>query len=540
MFGLGKPRRGAETQRSEQATEPEMRESSVPKVSRRSVAGRPTRAVRTFDAALTDRLTANWTTTPLTADQVIERNQRVLVARSREEAQKNDYMRNFLRLCVQNIVGHRGFALQAQTRLRSGEIDRPANEALEAWWRQWQRAENCDITGRRSFRQQCQAAVRSSAKDGEFMIREITGRAAGPMGYALQVLDPQRCPVDYQVDRMPGGRFIRQGIEFSREGRPLAYFFMRGDPGHSAYTFNGSSLDRVPAQEIIHGFLEDIIGQRRGLPWAATSLWRLHMLGGFEKAALASARTGASVGGFFEWKEGYGPAEADDGFEDEELYIEPEGGVFQELPPGAEVKEFRSQYPTGEFGPFHKAMLRGAGAGMGVAYVSFANDLEGVNFSSIRQGVLDERDHWMDLQEWLIETLIDRCYQAALKQSLLRGLVMHNGIRLRPENIQRYLNVYWQGRRWAWVDPTKDVKAEIDAKNNLLTAPSEIIRRRGDDPDTTWRTYAADIKAMRDAGVPDEFIMAAVLGVQPGAAPADATPATENEETSDGEEDPDE
>jgi len=160
----------------------------------------------------------------------------------------------------------------------------------------------------------------------------------------------------------------------------------------------------VPADEVIHGFVEDIIGQRRGLPWASTSLWRLHMLGGFERAALTSARTGASVGGFFQWKEGYGPGEDEDN-DDEELYVETDGGVFQELPEGAEMKEFNNQYPTGEFAPFHKAMLRGAGAGMGVSYPSFANDLEGVNFSSIRQGVLDERDHWMDLQEWLVETL---------------------------------------------------------------------------------------------------------------------------------------
>jgi lambda family phage portal protein len=195
--------------------------------------------------------------------------------------------------------------------------------------------------------------------------------------------------------------------------------------------------------------------------------------------------------------------------------IEAEGGVFQELPPGAEHKAFPSQYPSGEFTPFQKAMLRGVGAGMGVSYVSLANDLEGVNFSSIRQGVLDERDHWMDLQEWLVETLVDRCYQNALEPSLLLGLVSHNGVRLRAERIAKYRSVYWQGRRWAWVDPTKDVKAEIDAKNNLLTSPSEIIRRRGDDPDTTWRTYAADIKAMRDAGVDEQFIMAAVLGVAP-------------------------
>lgn len=533
MFGFGKSRRSLKAPRSESVVEADLQPSSVPKVSRRSAHGRPVRAARQFDAATTDRLTSNWTTTPLTADQIIDRNQRVLVARSREQSSSNDYMKAFLRLCDQNIVGHRGFALQAQAKDTNGSLDRGANEALEAWWRWWCRAENCDITGRRSFRRMCKSAVVSAAKDGEFMFREIKGRAAGPARYALQILDPQRCPVDYNIERLTGGRFVRQGIEYSREGRPLAYYFMRGDPANSAYTFNGRSLDRVPAEEIIHGFLEDIVGQRRGLPWASTSLWRLHMLAGFEKAALTNARTGASMGGFIEWKEGYGP-EADDEFEDEELLIEAEGGVFQELPPGAESKPFTSQYPSGEFAPFHKAMLRGAGAGMGVSYVSFANDLEGVNFSSIRQGVLDERDHWMDLQEWLIETLIDRCYQSALQPSLLLGLVANNGIRLRPESLAKYHNVYWQGRRWQWVDPARDVKAEIDAKNNLLTAPSEIIRRRGGDPDTTWRTYAADIKSMRDAGMPDEFIMASVLGVQPGAAPApQAEEPTETEETDD-------
>ncbi|WP_299084130.1 phage portal protein [uncultured Ruegeria sp.] len=540
MFGFGKTRHAVDAARKEPPVEFEARESSVPKVRRRSGPSRPPTGNRSFDAAITNRLTANWTTTPLTVDQVIDRNQRILVARSREEAQKNDYMRNFLRLTAQNIVGHRGFALQAQARLQNGELDRSANEALEAWWKKWQRAENSDIKGRRSFRLQCKSVVRTAAKDGEFMIREVTGRAAGPMGYALQTIDPQRCPVDYNVERLPDGRFIRQGIEFSREGRALAYFFLRGDPASTGYTFNGASLDRVPAREIIHGFLEDIEGQRRGLPWAATSLWRLHMLGGFEKAALSSARTGASVGGFFEWKEGYGPEPDDEELEDEELYIEAEGGVFQELPPGAEVKEFKSQYPTGEFGPFHKAMLRGAGAGMGVAYVSFANDLEGVSFSSIRQGVLDERDHWMDLQEWLVEMLIDRIYQGALRQSLLRGLVVHGGIRLRPENVARYENVHWQGRRWAWVDPKKDIEAEVAAKDNMLTSPSEIIRKQGRDPETVWRTYAADIRAMEDAGIPEKFIMAALVKGTGLVAPASETGGSQTEETSNEDDDDDE
>ncbi|RYH04122.1 phage portal protein [Salipiger sp. IMCC34102] len=480
--------------------------------------------------------------TPMSADAIVDRNQRVLVAQSREQSTVNDYMKSFLRIAERSIVGANGIILQAQTRKRDGTLDVEANNALEAWWAKWCRAEHCDVTGKRSFRRICKAIVGGAARDGEFMVREVRGRDAGPMRYALQVLDPQRCPVDYNVDRMPNGRFVRQGIEFNRAGRPLAYYFASDDPSVAGYSFGGRSLDRIPAEQIIHGFVEDVLGQRRGLPWAATALWRLGMLDGFEKAALKNARTAASLGGFIEWETGEGP-DRDEELEDEELYFEPEEGLYQELPPGARVKNVPSQYPTGEFTPFHKAMLRGAGAGMGVSYVSFANDLEGVNFSSIRQGVVDERDHWMDLQEWLIEVLVDRVYRGALEPALLMGIVVGDGVRLGPENLERYQAVRWQPRRWPWVDPTKDIAAEISAKDNLLTSPSEIIQRRGGDPDTVWRQYAQDIAAMRAAGMPEEFIMAAVLGVAPASnpkagmpkAPAGEGGETEEKETDDGE-----
>ena len=492
--------------------------------------------------------------TPLSTDAIVDRNQRVLVAQSRQQATVNDYMKSYLRIVERNVVGANGVILQAQTKKADGKMDAAANAAIEEWWDKWCRAENCDVTGKRSFRRICKALVGSAARDGEFMVREVRGRDAGPMQYALQVLDPQRCPVDYNVDRLSGGRFVRQGIEFNRAGRPLAYYFLADNPAVSGYTFGGRSLDRVPAEQIIHGFVEDLLGQRRGLPWAATALWRLGMLDGFEKAALKNARTAASLGGFIEWEAGEGP-DIDDDLADEELVFEAEEGLYQELPPGARIKNVPSQYPTGEFTPFHKAMLRGAGAGMGVSYVSFANDLEGVNFSSIRQGVLDERDHWMDLQEWLIEVLVDRVYRAALEPALLLGVVVGAGVRLRPENLNRHLAVRWQPRRWAWVDPTKDIAAEVTAKNNLLTSPSEIIQRRGGDPETVWKTYAQDIAGMRDAGVPDAFIMAAVLGVAPASNPkagqakssaapegdgtgegGDAEDQNENQETSDAEE----
>jgi len=49
------------------------------------------------------------------------------------------------------------------------------------------------------------------------------------------------------------------------------------------------------------------------------------------------------------------------------------------------------------------------------------------------------------------------------------------------------------------------------AKNNLLQSPGQIIREGGRDPSDVWREIAADIQEMRNAGIPEEYIQAAIL-----------------------------
>ena len=493
------------------------RRTSVPMVARRAAAA----AVRMFDAGQNDRLTASWPSTPTPADYIVRRNQRALVARSREQAANNDYMRGFLRMVRQNIVGPQGIRLQAQSRGADGALDTAANDAIESAWEEWSRASHCDVSGKRSWRMIQSGAAAAAARDGEFMIREIWGADAGPWGYALQVLDPQRCPVDYDEERRADGSFVRHGVEFNQYGRPLAYLFTTTDEREADYVYGGRSFQRVPAREIIHGFIEDFTGQKRGLPWAATALWRMRMLDGFEKSALVNARVSASKGGFFQWKEGYGP----DDTEDEEIYMEAEPGAFQELPPGVEFKEWNPQYPNGEFAPFMKSGLRGISTGLGVAYNNLANDLEGVNFSSIRQGALDEREHWKELQEWLIESLVDRVYRSWLRVALLSRRVVIDGPSGTPkplplDRLNKYQAVQWQPRRWAWIDPRADVASAIEQKNNLMGSFGQFIRDQGRDPQTVWREIAEDIEQMRAAGIPEDYIKQAMgqklLAPQPG------------------------
>lgn len=472
----------------------------------------PRAVMRMFEAAKSDRLTADWLSHPVTAEWVVRQHQRILVARSREQCANNDYAKAFLRMARQNIVGPKGVMLLAQSRDEKGNIDSLANQAIEDAWAKWGHRSSCDVSGQLSWRGIQALAVQQAAKDGEFMFRKIYGRDAGPHGFALQALDPQRCAPDFDQYDLPNGAFIRAGIEFSQYGRPVAYHFVVAKESDAFYNYSyaGRNFHRIPADEIIHGFLPELgAGQKRGLPWVSTGLWSLKQLHGFEDAAIVAARVGASKMGVIQWKEGRGPDMDDDELKNFEMTTEP--GEFPVLPEGAELHDWNPQYPSGEFASQVKAMLRRFSSGAGVLYNNLASDLEGVNFSSIRQGTLDEREHWKELQEWLIESLIQPVFEEWLPRALLGGHIVVKGRPLKPERIDRYREASWQPRRWAWIDPQADVQAAIASKNNLLQSPGQIIRESGRDPADVWREIAADIEAMKAAGIPEEFIKAAIL-----------------------------
>lgn len=468
-------------------------------------------AMRMFSATKQDRTTGDWLSHPVTAEWLIRQHQRVLVARSREQAVNNDYAKAFIRMARQNIVGPKGVMLQAQSRDESGKLDTLANQSIEAAFDKWGHRDSCDVAGRQSWRSLQASAVISAVKDGEFMFRKIFGADAGPFGFALQALDPQRCDPAFDRYDLPNGAFIRSGIEFNKYGRAVAYHFgvAQESDAYYDYSYAGRNYHRIPADEIIHGFLPDMVGQKRGLPWMATGLFRMKQLVGFEDAAIVNARIGASKMGVIQWRDGHGPEMDDEDLEAFEMDADP--GTFPILPEGAELHEWNPQYPSGEFASFNKAMLRGIAAGFGVLYNNLANDLEGVNFSSIRQGTLDEREHWKEMQEWLIESLVQPVFEAWLPRALLAGHIAVKGRPLKAERIDRYNVVSWQPRRWAWIDPRADVDAAVTAKNHLLLSPGQIIRENGRDPSDVWREIAADIEEMRAAGIPDEFIKAAIL-----------------------------
>lgn len=417
-------------------------------------ARRPVQA-RAFDAARRDRLTASWSTHGSSMDSDVRMGLVPLRARSRDLAQNNAYARRFFQMVENHVVGPAGFQLQMTVPSGVGAgVDRFASDIIEAEWKRWGQARHCDVTGRRSFVKLCGAAVKAAARDGEALVR-IVRRADLEYGIALQLLDADR--LDEKLNGEMGGNRVVMGVEMNRDGKPVAYHLHTRHPGDQlAGGFETARVERVPAEDIIHLFTVEAAEQTRGVPWMHAAMKRLRDLGNFEDSAVIAAHVGAAKMGFFTQADADPSSLANATGENGELVDEVEPGVFHTLPAGYKFESFNPDYPHANFDPFIKAALRGIAAGFGASYHVLSGDLTSVSFSSIRAGTLEEREGWMMLQTWFADALLTPVFEAWLAQALLKGSL---GV-LTPASRDRYLRgVHWQGRRWQWVDPLKDIEA---------------------------------------------------------------------------------
>lgn len=452
---------------------------------------------RVWDAGETTNLSFDWLTTPTTSDQDLFRKLRPLRARSREQVANNPYARKFMGMLRTNVVGPQGLRLQVRSKSDA------TNEAIEEAWLQWGKSKACDVEGKRTWRQMQELCLTTMAQDGEFILRKRRGPRWGRWGFALQFLDPELLDIQKNAV-LENGHIVRMGVEMDEFRRPVAYWFL--DPRErldGAISYYARDHIRVAAEEIIHGFMHERVGQTRGVPWLATVLIRLRMLGRYEEAALVAARIGASKMGFITTETGDG-YKGDDEDADGAVIQDVEPGTFEQLPAGTSVTAYNPDYPHGEFAQFNSALLQGISSGLLVSYPSLSSNLGGVNYSSIRAGLLEERDQWRLVQGLLGSECSDPAYQAWLEMQLLTGTIAVAGtpLSLRDEEEYRYRST-WGGRRWEWVDPQKEIAAAEKAVQNRFKSRSQVIRDMGqDDPADVFAEIAKEEQLLAELGIP--------------------------------------
>lgn len=453
------------------------------------------RASRTYNVGRIDRLNHGFGSLKISQRYETQRKLRDIRFRMRELARNSDHFKKFLSLVRNNVAGPYGMKLQVQG------PDEAKNKEIEKAWSIWSHPEHASASGRLSLTAILRRAVTGCARDGESLVREIyTGR----FGYSLRFVDVAW--LDETFNETRGDKRVIMSVEIDDNERPTNYYLT--PPPELARPLAGEQIKRrtpIPASEIHHIYLPDDENSiddtlTRGIPWGHTAALSLFNLDQSDEAALYALRAGASKMGFFTQEKGDGTIGTDDDNEDtpqHALVSHFEPGTFEELPPGYKFEAFNPDTPTEGHTPFAKYLVRRVATGLDVSYTSLASDLEGVNLSSIRAGLLEEREAWKALQEFIVDSFLRPVYR-----NWLRAAVLNKQIKLSAQELLDYFEPKFQPKRWQLTEPLKEIQAKKIAIEIGLDTITDGLAEMGEDLEETFEKRANELKLAEKLKIP--------------------------------------
>jgi len=446
---------------------------------------------RHFQAGRRNRLNKNWPTIQTSMRADVHAGLRNMRARMRFLAKNSDHFKKFLSMYRNNVAGPYGMKLQV-----TGGTD-AQNQEIESRFKAWSHREFASASGRLSFTQVLRRAATGAARDGEVLVREIYGK--NNFGYSLKFYDVAWLDETYN-ETLPGGNRVIMSVEIDADDRPVAYYLTPPATDLAVFRNRERKRTRVPAAEIHHLFLPDDECSTddtvtRGIPPGHTASLTLFRLDLTDEAALVSMQASASKMGFYTSK-----LETDEDAPEEGQEVDTQtnkakplmnhfqAGVIEELPPGVDFKSFDPDSPNDKHEPFAKYMLRRAACGLEVFYNSLTGDLSDVNLSSIRAGLLEEREVWKALQEFFVEHFCRRIFINWLKEAVLNGQV-----NIHPRDLAKFSEPTFQPRRWPWTDPLKDIQTTRLAIEAGLATITDSLADIGEDLTETFTKRRAEL-----------------------------------------------
>ncbi len=411
-----------------------------------------------------------------------------LRAWARDMVRNNAYAWGVVDTIVSSVVGC-GIKAQSTYETPEGEDVEDVNDVRDKLWAEW--CEVCDVNGLYTFEELQAAAQREIVEAGEVLVRIIRTPDTvyrgilRPVPLALEVIEADRLAGDKdtyaaRLSADNGNRIIR-GVEVDDLGKPVAYWIYKDHP-LQPYAFTRTP-ERIPANEIMHLFRRDRVGQTRGVTWFAPALSWIRDLGTYvdnelQASAVASCftvaiKTHTPVGNLFDPDGGTGTDTAGN----RQRYVEP--GMIMELQPGEDVVGLNPGRPNAGAEPWIQLILRGIAVGTGLSYEVVARDYSQTSYSSSRTSQLEDRRRFRCWQQYLIRHLCQPVWDAfsdAAAISAIQGFATSTEL---LEDRRRFAPVEWQTPEWEWVDPQSEQTASEMALNSFTDTYQNVLGSRG-------------------------------------------------------------
>lgn len=383
---------------------------------------------------------------PDSADQLVINYLPQLQAAGRQMERRGPLSAGFFRTAEESIVGT-GIHLQSQAAAAERQV-------IEELWTEW--GDDCEVSGLswwETLRQVCRELL-------------IVGEAFVVVrpGMQLQLLEAEWVRVDFA----PSDRW-RCGMELNEFRRPLAY---------AVQPIATRPATIVPADEMLHIYWRSRPAMLRGIPRLHAVSETLEGLARYERTETIRADVASSLIGTIEEPE----ATEDIDVRPPEETVEP--GRFRRLFGGETLNLNRSDSPNLGFKPFTESLAETIAAGAGMAYETLTSDYSRSNYSSSRLSQTRERDHWRTLQKLLIQRFC---------RPVFRRWAAANGVD--PAHL-------WQARGWPTVDPSKDLRAQIDGISAGITTLTNVCAEGGTDFEELMQQRRRELDLLKQLQIP--------------------------------------
>jgi len=487
--------------------------------------------LRRYAAGDSNRITYDWNPSVVTGDNAIRSMLQTLRARSRQLERDNNYWRRWLSALENNVLGADGVNLQMKIRFKSGRYDTSANEAIEEAWAEWGRPQMCSLSRDISWVDMQKLILRSTARDGGILIRKYRDPQTNPHGFTLQPIEIDMLDDGYN-EYLPNGNAVRMGIETNSQQRVVAYYILDVHPGEYLFPiWARRDHIRVPAEDILHYYVKDRVTQSIGIPWGVSAMRSLHHIEEYIQAELIASRAASAKGGWFTSDRGDTFSGETERVEDEAGNITEntlndfEPGSFDELPPGVSFNPYLPSHPTDAFGEFVRRIILETTAGLDSDYATITGDLSNANYSSMRSGKLEVWETYKKIQGHFITYLCLPIFEEWLKMAMLT-----QRITLPMSKFDSFNKPRFRGRRWAWVDPQKDVNSMLTAIDGGLKSRAEVIAENGGDLEDVFKDLAMEQEMAEEMGVQIVTPNTKQTATASGATETETAPASESEE----------
>jgi lambda family phage portal protein len=452
--------------------------------------------VLAFDAGKNGRRLRSVPTTASAINSQIRRYGKSVLARSRHLTANNPHAACAKETFVSALVG-------CGIKPSSLSTDKSVKDSLELAWRDWTDEADADWLTDFYGLQALVAAEMFEAGECFIRIRPRLPQDGLLVPMQLQLLPAEMLALEHN-SILPNGNHIESGIELDQIGRRVSYHFWRQMPNTDLPYYNAAGLKTVvPAEQVLHLYKPMRAGQLRGLPHTISAIVTLAVLDQYEDAELERKRIAALFTAFVTRPVPEDPTHplgsAETIGDVPAMALEP--GATIDLEPGEDVKFSEPADVGGNYEAFLYRQLLKVAAGFGVPYAAMTGDLRQTSYGSIRAGLIEFRRRIEAIQHSVMVYQFCR----PIWNRWVSDAVLHRAIAVSPADFEKnkrdILRVNWKPPQWEWIDPLKDLQAELLSVRAGFKSRSDVIEEMGEDPFETDARIIADKKRADAAGI---------------------------------------